>query len=234
LQAFKTLAALRSAALLSTLILSACASRGPLPQGQVDVLPAGDPVAEAMGKAEYRIGPADLLEVKVFQVEDLDREVRVDNAGRIGLPLIGATEAAGSTIPELEARIAAAYATSYLQDPQVSVFVKESASLRVTVSGDVKKPGIYPIESEMTLVQALASAEGVTETSDLHDVFLFRTIDGQRMFARFDIIEIQKGALADPVLTGNDVVVVPRSGARSALINFIKLAPALAVWLRYQ
>jgi polysaccharide export outer membrane protein len=222
------------AALCCALLLAACASRGGPVQGQVDVLPPGDPVAEAAGRAEYRIGPSDLLEIKVFQVEDLEREVRVDNAGNIVLPLIGNVVAAGKTVPELQAEIARAYGENYLQHPQVSVLVKESGSLRVTVSGEVEKPGIYPIESEMTLVQALASAEGFSEIGDLHNVLVFRTVDGQRMFARYDIEAIQEGTLADPVLTGNDIVVVPPSTRRSAWLNFIKLSPLFAVWLRYQ
>jgi polysaccharide export outer membrane protein len=221
------------AALACALLLAACASRGGPIQGQVDVLPQGDPVAEAAGRAEYRIGPSDLLEVKVFQVEDLEREVRVDNAGQISLPLIGTVTASGKTVPEIESEIAGLYGKSYLQNPQVSVLVKEAASQRVTVSGEVEKPGIYPIESEMTLVQALASAEGFSDVANMHNVFVFRNVDGQRMFARFDIQEIQKGTLVDPVLTGNDVVIVPRSTGRSAFINFVKLTPLFAVWARY-
>ena len=222
------------AALACALLLAACASRGAPIQGQVDVLPPGDPVAEAAGRPEYRIGPSDLLEIKVFQVEDLDREVRVDNAGNITLPLIGKVVASNKTVPELQAEIADAYGARYLQHPQVSVLVTESGSLRVTVSGEVEKPGIYPIESQMTLVQALASAEGFSEIGDVHNVLVFRTVNGQRLFSRYDIEAIQEGTLVDPVLTGNDVVVVPSSTGRSAWLNFIKLSPLFAVWLRYQ
>jgi polysaccharide export outer membrane protein len=170
----------------------------------------------------------------VFQVEDLDREVRVDNAGEISLPLIGSVLASGSTVPELQAEIAGLYGARYLQNPQVSVLVKESGSQRVTVSGEVEKPGVYPIESELTLVQALATAEGFSEVGDMHNVLVFRTVDGQRMFARYDIEAIQEGTMTDPVLTGNDVVVVPSSTGRTAWLNFIKLSPLFAVWLRYQ
>lgn len=197
------------------------------------MLPQGDPVAEAVGHPEYRIGPSDLLEVKVFQVEDLDREVRVDNAGQVSLPLIGAVAAAGKTVPGLQAEIADLYRARYLQDPQVSVLVKEAASQRITVSGEVEKPGVYPIESQLTLLQALATAEGFSEVGNPHNVFVFRVVDGQRMFARFDIEQIEAGTLADPVLEGNDVVVVPSSTSRTAWLNFIKLSPLFAVWLRY-
>lgn len=222
------------AALACAVLLAACASRGVPSQGQVDVLPQGDPVAQAAGRPAYRIGPSDLLEIKVFQVEDLDREVRVDNAGEISLPLIGTVVASGKTIPELQTEIANRYRERYLQHPQVSVLLTESGSQRVTVSGEVEKPGVYPIESELTLVQALATAEGLSEVGDMHNVLVFRTVDGERLFSRYDIEAIQEGAMTDPVLTGNDVVVVPSSTGRSAWLNFIKLSPLFAVWLRYQ
>jgi polysaccharide export outer membrane protein len=94
-------------------------------------------VTAAIGRPEYRIGPSDLLSVTVFQTKDLDREVRVDNAGQVSLPLIGAVEAAGRTAHELEADLATRYGARYLQDPQISVFVKEFASQRVSVDGAV-------------------------------------------------------------------------------------------------
>lgn len=198
------------------------------------MLPQGDAVADAVGRPEYRIGPSDLLTVTVFQVEDLDREVRVNNAGHISLPLIGVIEAAGLTVNELQAQIEARYAADYLQDPQVSVFVKEFASQRVTVSGAVEKPGIYPITSQLTLLQALALAEGMNEVASYDNVFVFRNANGERQFARFDIDAIQAGEQDDPVLMGEDIVVVDTSTGKVALQNLIKLAPFVAVWRAYR
>lgn len=215
-------------------MLLACASHGPAPRGEVQLLPPGDPVAEAVGRPEYRIGPSDLLTITVFQVEDLDREVRVDNAGRISLPLIGVVAAAGQTVTGLEADIATRYGATYLQDPQVSVFVKEFASQRITVSGEVEQPGIYPIASQLTLLQAIALAEGMSDVASYDNVLVFRTINGERQYARFDVDAIQDGTQPDPVLMGNDVVVVDTSGGKVALQNLIKLAPFVAVWRAYR
>lgn len=225
---------IRLAALACVALLVACASRGPAPEGAVQMLPQGDAVADAVGRPEYRIGPSDLLTVTVFQVEDLDREVRVNNAGQISLPLIGVIEAAGLTVNELQAQIEARYAADYLQDPQVSVFVKEFASQRVTVSGAVEKPGIYPITSQLTLLQALALAEGMNEVASYDNVFVFRNANGERQFARFDIDAIQDGEQDDPVLMGEDIVVVDTSTGKVALQNLIKLAPFVAVWRAYR
>lgn len=217
------------------LLVCGCASRGTVAGQEGASLPASDPVVAAVGRPDYRIGPSDLLSVSVFQVEDLEREVRVNNAGQVSLPLIGAVDAAGKTVDELEAAIASAYAASYLQDPQVSVFVKEFASQRVTVGGAVQKPGIYPLTgARLSLLQAIALAEGLDDVASERNVMVFRTVGGQRVFARFDIAAIEAGEHADPELMGEDVVVVDTSTGKIALQNLIKLAPFVAVWRAYR
>jgi polysaccharide biosynthesis/export protein len=224
---------LRGLALLGALlVLSACGSvRGP---AGATSLPDADPVSAAVGRPEYRIGPSDLLTITVFQVEDLDRDVRVNNAGQISLPLIGAVDVAGHTVGELETLIASRYAARYLQNPQVSVFVKEFSSQRVTVGGAVKKPGIYPMPSRLTLLQAVALSEGLTETASEKNVIVFRTVKGERVFARFDLDAIAHGAQPDPEIMGEDVVVIDTSTGKVALQNLIKLAPFVAVWRAYR
>lgn len=224
---------IRCAALAAVLLLGACTSRGGVAPAE-GVLPLADPVAAMVGRPEYRIGPSDLLSVVVFQIEDLEREVRVNNAGQISLPLIGALDVAGQTVNQLEIEIASRYAARFLQDPQVTVFVKEFASQRVTVSGAVDKPGIYPMTSRLTLLQALSLAEGLTDVASERNVLVFRTSGGKRQFARFDVAAIQAGEHADPELMGEDVVVVDTSTGRVAFQNLIKFAPFVAVWRAYQ
>jgi polysaccharide export outer membrane protein len=202
-------------------------------QGAV-ALPPGDAVAAAVGRPENRIGPSDLLKVTVFRVEELDRQVRVNNDGRIVLPLIGPVDVAGRTSVQLETEIATRYADGYLRNPQVTVFVEEYASQRITVGGAVGKPGIYPITSRLTLLQALSLAEGVSDVASQRNVLVFRTVGGERQFARFDLQAITRGESADPELMGEDVVVVDTSGGKVALQNLIKLAPFVAVWRAYR
>ena len=169
------------------------------------------------GVPDYRIGALDLLQISVFQLEDLDREVRVNSSGMVSLPLIGAVAAGGRTVAELEKEIARRLSESYLQNPQVSVFVKEFTSQRVTVEGAVTKPGIFPITGKTSLLQAIAMSEGLTPLADAESVIVFRTIEGQRMAALFDLKAIRAGEAEDPLIYGDDIIVVDQSGPRTAL-----------------
>jgi polysaccharide export outer membrane protein len=217
-------------ALLLLVVSVGCATRSGVTSASTAALPQPDQVAAALGRPDYRIGPSDLLKVEVFQVEDLGREVRVNNAGRITLPLLGAIDAAGRTAEELEAVIAARYAGRYLQDPQVSVFVQEAASQRITVEGAVNDPGIFPITSRLSLLQAIALAKGPSNVADERNVVVFRTVDGQRLFARFDLNAIRQGSAPDPEVLGEDMVVVDESSGKVWLRRFIELTPLIGVW----
>ena len=183
-------------------------------------LPAPDTTTASgayTGVPDYRIGALDLLQISVFQLEDLDREVRVNSSGMVSLPLIGAVAAGGRTVAELEKEIARRLSESYLQNPQVSVFVKEFTSQRVTVEGAVTKPGIFPITGKTSLLQAIAMSEGLTPLADAESVIVFRTIEGQRMAALFDLKAIRAGEAEDPLIYGDDIIVVDQSGPRTAL-----------------
>lgn len=167
---------------------------------------------------DYKIGPNDLLDVEVFGVEQLKRTVRVNSSGQVSLPLIGPVSVAGLLPTEAEARIAHRYSEKYLQDPQVSIFIREFTSQRITVDGAVARPGIYPLTGQMTLLRALAMAGGGASLSDMEHVMLFRLEPGgQTLTQQYDVLKIRAGEAPDPVLQGDDVVVVNRDGARTAL-----------------
>jgi polysaccharide export outer membrane protein len=171
-----------------------------------------DPVEE-----EYRIGTQDLLEVQVLGIQDLRREARVNAKGLIGLPLIGAVRVAGLTSAEAETLIAGLYSKNYLQNPEVSVFVKEFTRQNVTIDGAVAKPGVYPLKGQTTLLQALASAGGQGSLTDMSDVVLFRMEENERRAIKFDVTKIRSAEAPDPVLQPGDLIVVNRSPARVAI-----------------
>lgn len=182
---------------------------------------------EYTGNSEYRIGPQDLLDISVFLNQDLRREVRVNTGGQISLPLIGSVQAGGKTVQELEVELSAAYGKSYLQNPQINVFIKEFTSQRVTLEGSIKKPGIYPITGRTTLLQAIAIGGGTEQVANETSVVVFRVVNGQKMAAVFDLKQIRTGEFADPEIFGDDIVVVDKSKVKSTFRTIIESLPII-------
>ena len=167
---------------------------------------------------DYKITPNDLLEIEVFGVTELKRTVRVNSTGHVALPLIGAVPVAGLTPADAEALIALQYGSKYLKDPQISIFIEEFTTQRITVDGSVVKPGIYPLTGQITLLRALALAGGGSQLADMEQVMLFRiTPQGQSLLEKHDVLKIRQGDAPDPLLQADDVVVVNRDTQRTLL-----------------
>lgn len=180
---------------------------------------------------DYRIGATDMLSVSVFQVPDLTfDEIRVDAAGNLQMPLIGSVQAAGLTPNELSRDIARRLSERYLRNPQVTVTVKEAASQKVTIDGAVTQPGVYEMRGRTTLLQAVAMARGPSRDADINSVAVFREVGGQRMVAVFDLSAIRNGEAEDPVILGDDVVVVDVSRVNALIRDAIQALPALAIF----
>lgn len=170
---------------------------------------------------DYRIGPQDLIEIQVFGIDNLKREVRVNSKGSISLPLIGTVVLGGLTGQEAEALIASMYEKDYLRDPQVSVFIKEFTSQRITVEGAVAKPGVYPIRGQTTLLQAIAIAGGQGQLPDLSQVMVYRRDGNEKKVLTFDLVKVRSGEVPDPSLVNEDIVVVRRDEGRVVLRDSI-------------
>jgi len=162
------------------------------------------------GNSDYRIGPEDLLDIQVFGVSELSRTVRVSSRGFISLPLLGEVKVAGLTSPGLENRLAELLAKDYLQNPQVSVFIKEYTSQRVTVSGAVTKPGVYPLKGRTTLLQAIAIAGGLDDKASPSDqITVFRSPpEGGKQTLEFNLSGIRNGQQPDPAVQDEDIITV--------------------------
>lgn len=187
---------------------------------------ATPPVIPAAGDADYRIGPYDMLGIAVFEVNDLDRNVQVDAKGDIKLPLIGVVPAAGRTPTQLSGDIRTLLEAKYLNHASVTVQVKTSQSLQVTVDGAVQSPGVYPINGHVTLMQAVAMAKGLDEpNANAHKVTVFRTVDSRWTSTHYDLLRIRHGEADDPVLQGRDVVVVATSHKQAVLRNLGNILP---------
>lgn len=190
--------------------------------------------AQAALDRNYIIGAADVLSISVFRVPDLSfDEIRVDAQGNLQIPLIGSVHAAGETTTSLATILERGLSERYLQNPQVTVAVSQSASQKVTVDGAVVKPGVYELRGRTTLLQAVAMASGPTATANLESVAVFRNQGGRRMVAVFDVAAIRNGNATDPVIEGDDIVIVDTSGLRSFMRDAVAALPALAVFTYY-
>ena len=218
---------------LTAVVLSAC---GGGPRMDTSTMTAARPVDAAifspLGQAqEYRIGAGDKLNVRVFQVADLSfEELVVDTSGEIQMPLIGVVRAAERTPSQLSSDIATRLSAQYLRDPQVTVTVTEAASQKITVDGAVTKPGVYEMRGTTSLIQAVAMAEGPTRVADLTKVAVFRTINGQRSVALFDLGAIRQGRGDDPAVYGDDIIVVDTSRLSIFMRDAIAALPGLALF----
>jgi polysaccharide export outer membrane protein len=112
---------------------------------------------------DYKIGPQDLLEITVFEVEKLNKTVRVSSQGNVNLPLIGILKVKGLTPEELEKELRSLLAEKYLQDPHVSVLIKEFRNQQISVMGAVKNPGVFDVTGAKTILDMLAIAGGLRE-----------------------------------------------------------------------
>jgi polysaccharide export outer membrane protein len=184
-------------------------------------MPPPDSYSHQQAGGEYRIGPLDKLAIDVSQVQELSKEVQVDAGGKILLPLVGQIQASGRTAAELSDDIAAALKTKYMKDPQVVVAVKEAQGEKITVDGAVGQPGMYELAGPTTLMQAVSMAKGADpHFANVHRVAIFRTVNGERRSAMYDLAQIRTGQAKDPAVYGSDIVVVDTSGSKSFFANY--------------
>jgi polysaccharide biosynthesis/export protein len=173
---------------------------------------------------DYRISAQDILQVAVFQVQDLNNAVQVGEDGNITLPLVGKVQLRGKTTYEAEQIIASKLREKYLQSPQVSVSIKQYGK-RITVSGEVKTPRVLPDDGNTTLSQAVAGSGGASELADPTRIHIARSKDQRVQDEIYDLNAIQAGQAKDPLLRGGDIVVVEQSGTRVALKSVKDLLP---------
>lgn len=174
------------------------------------------------------IGPLDTIQVDVFNVPDLSREMQVDAGGRIAMPLVGTIDARGKTAEEVASAIETALRGRYVRNPQVTINIKSSVSQVVTIDGQVVEPGLYPVTNQMTLMRAIASAKGMTEFARHDDVVILRTVEGRKMAGLYNMAAIRRGAYDDPAIYANDVIVVGDSPQRRMFKDLVSLTPLLA------
>lgn len=163
---------------------------------------------------DYLIQPGDLVEIKVYKEEDMERTLRVTTNGSITFPLIGNVKIAGLTVSDAEQKLEKDL-QAYLKTPSVSFLIKEYANKTVYVLGQVKKPSSIPIlpEKTMTLLEAITSAGGFTDVAAISKVKILRMENGVQKSIEVDVSQITKegNKQYDVPLKPADVVFVPQS-----------------------
>ncbi len=162
----------------------------------------------------YTIQPGDLLEVKIFNVSELNEKIRVYPDGTVSFSLIGNFEAAGMTLPEFEKALVNRLKEKVV-NPEVTVFVQEFSNMRVFVGGEVSKPQVIPLTGKTDLLQAILAAGGAKETGNLASVILIRRSADN--LVKGEVVNLAAYVNGIPgsenrYLHPNDVIVVPKTG----------------------
>jgi len=163
-----------------------------------------------VSSGEYLIGAEDVLEISVWQNQELSRTVTVRPDGLISLPLVGDVRAAGLTPNELKHEVTKAL-MPFMEDPNVAVIVQQINSWRIYIQGEVRSPGVYPIRSKTTITQAITLAGGFTEFAKKRKIQIIRKWENHTEFIKVNFNKIAEGDTAqdDVVLKPGDTIVIP-------------------------
>ena len=170
------------------------------------------PFAGTAQDVAYRLKPLDVIEMRVFQEQDMDTLCKIGANGEIILPLINNVKVAGLTLQQAQSRIKELYEKDYLVNANVSLYIREYAPQRVYVIGQVNRPGevLFPPEEEMTLSRAIAGAMGTTRIANLRSLNVKRKMpDGTIKVFEVDLKAIlsDKHAKDFPIYDGDTIEV---------------------------
>jgi polysaccharide export outer membrane protein len=168
------------------------------------------PKKAATDDPNYVIGPQDVLDISVWKEPELTRGVQVRPDGKISMPLLNDVQAAGRTPIQLALDITAGL-KKFVTDPQVTVIVSTINSQRVFILGEVNRAGAYPLLPNMTVLQALSSAGGLTIYANLKKIYLLRVEDGRQVKHPFNYKDVLAGKAADQniFVRAGDTIIVP-------------------------
>ena len=160
---------------------------------------------------EYQIGAKDLLEISVFEVPELNITVRVSENGMVTLPLLGEIKAEGLNRADLEKKIATMLEKNYLKNAQVTIFIKEFQSKKISVMGAVKTPGMVDLIGRQSLLQVISMAGGLSEqASDTVVIFRqFKNIPSQSLVIKLDDVLLKANPKYNIPIFPGDIINVP-------------------------
>jgi protein involved in polysaccharide export with SLBB domain len=172
--------------------------------------------AEVTRQQEPRLGAStlgggDLLEIRVFEEANLSGAFRISSEGTIDYPLCGRLPLAGKTASQVADEITQCLGSKYVKQPQVSVLIREYNSRKVFVFGEVNKPGTFPFEDSMSIIQAVTLAGGFTKVAAKNDTNVTRLVEGKELKIRVPVEDIGVGKEKNFLLEPGDIVFVPES-----------------------
>ncbi|MCJ7420419.1 polysaccharide biosynthesis/export family protein [Sphingomicrobium astaxanthinifaciens] len=213
---------------LASTALASCASTPPPVGTAADIRVAEfNQLPKPATDASALVHPGDKIQISVLGFEDLSRELLVGPTGEFQFPLIGLIQAAGRNPFDIAQQIEAELAGDYVVNPVVTVDILEQSGRLYTVGGQVEKPGRYDLVGPMTLLEAVATSGGTTETANLADVVILRTIDGQRYVGAYNLGAIQRGNYEDPEIFVGDIIQVGDSPALRRIKRIATLSPLI-------
>jgi polysaccharide export outer membrane protein len=162
---------------------------------------------------EYQIGAKDLLEISVFEVPELNITVRVSENGLVNLPLLGELQAEGLNRSDLEKKIATLLEKNYLKNAQVTIFIKEFQSKKISVMGAVRTPGMIDLIGRQSLLQIISMAGGLSEqASDTVIIFRqFRNTPSLSLVVKLDDVLLKANPKYNIPIFPGDIINVPGS-----------------------
>ena len=167
-------------------------------------------VSMALADNEYKIGPGDILEILVWNDEQLSRQIVVPPDCVVSYQLAGDFDVRGITVAELEEKMQEQF-KKYLPNTPISVSLLAANDLKIYVIGKVNKPGMFPVNLETTVMQALAMAGGLTTFADEKEILILRREEEKDIKLKFNYKEMEKGKKLKQniFLKRGDVIVVP-------------------------
>lgn len=191
---------------LVLVLLGAC--KTPQPHGSG--VSEENAVSEARGTSST-LGSGDLLEVRVYQETDLSGAFRVSPEGLIDYPLCGKVSVLNMTSSKAADAITTCLKNGFLKNPQVTVLVREYTSKKIFVLGEISKPGTFPYEENMSIIQAVTLAGGFTKLAQKNGTSVTRLVSGQETRVRVPVADIEQGREKNFALQPGDIIFVPES-----------------------
>jgi polysaccharide export outer membrane protein len=192
--------------LFMSLLFCGCASSG----SKATVVPKENTPRVQPVASEYILGVGDSLDITVWRNDDLKTSTKINPTGTIMFPLIGEVQAAGRSISALRDDLKARF-SKYLVNPQITISVSSIQSQKVLVLGEVKSPGVFSLDTELTIMDAVTKAGGWSNDANMSKVILLRNVSGQVEIQSIDLTAVLEGRerTDNMLLQKNDIVFIP-------------------------